>query len=98
MTKALVLSGGGVAGIAWEIALAAGRPAGGLDVREADFITGTSAGSFVGAQLALGGDPGELARRQREAARASRSQSPAGAAGADSGEQWQRCWSSSRRC
>ena len=53
MTKALVLSGGGAVGIAWEIGVAAGLARGGVDLREADFITGTSAGSAVGARLAL---------------------------------------------
>src|SRR6185437_13591516 len=53
VTKALVLSGGGSVGIAWEIGVTAGLARAGVDVRDADFITGTSAGSAVGAQLAL---------------------------------------------
>jgi NTE family protein len=65
MTKALVLSGGGSVGIAWEIGVTAGLARGGLDVRDADFIVGTSAGSAVGAQLALGRDLEELVSRQR---------------------------------
>jgi NTE family protein len=68
MTKALVLSGGGSVGIAWEI-VAAGLARGGIDVRDADFITGTSAGSAVGAQLALRRDLEELVGRQREIGR-----------------------------
>jgi NTE family protein len=66
MTKALVLSGGGSVGIAWEIGVTAGLARGGLDVRDADFIVGTSAGSAVGAQLALGRDLEELVSRQRQ--------------------------------
>jgi NTE family protein len=69
MTKALVLSGGGSVGIAWEIGVAAGLARGGVDVRGADFITGTSAGSAVGAQLALGRDLDELVSRQRDMGR-----------------------------
>jgi NTE family protein len=53
-TRALVLGGGGPVGIAWESGLIAGLEAEGLDLREADLIVGTSAGSMVGAQLALG--------------------------------------------
>jgi NTE family protein len=65
MTNALVLSGGGAVGIAWEIGVAAGLARGGVDIRDADFIVGTSAGSAVGAQLALGRDFEELVTRQR---------------------------------
>src|SRR5690348_10567406 len=65
VTKALVLSGGGSVGIAWEIGVAAGLARAGVDVRDADFITGTSAGSAVGAQLALHRDLDELVSRQR---------------------------------
>lgn len=52
--KALVLGGGGVAGIAWETGLVAGLAEGGIDVADADLIVGTSAGSVIGAQLAAG--------------------------------------------
>lgn len=50
-------------GIAWEAGLVAGLKAEGIDLGEADFIVGTSAGSVVGGQLALGIDPVESARR-----------------------------------
>jgi NTE family protein len=60
--RALVLSGGGPTGIAWEVGLAAGLAAGGVDVRRADFILGTSAGSVVGGQLAQDIDPQPLAQ------------------------------------
>jgi NTE family protein len=52
--RALVLGGGGPVGIAWEAGLAAGLAAEGVNLGEADRIIGTSAGSFVGAQLASG--------------------------------------------
>jgi NTE family protein len=54
MTRALVLSGGGSVGIAWESGLIAGFAQGGVDLGQADFILGTSAGSVVGARLASG--------------------------------------------
>lgn len=60
MTRALVLGGGGPVGIAWESGLVAGLAEGGVDVSQADFIMGTSAGSVVGAQLALGKAPAAL--------------------------------------
>jgi NTE family protein len=69
MTKALVLSGGGSVGIAWEIGVAAGLASCGVDLRTADFIVGTSAGSAVGAQLALGRDLDHLAGRYHNAGR-----------------------------
>jgi NTE family protein len=56
MTRALVLGGGGPVGIAWESGLVAGLAQGGVDLGQADFTLGTSAGSFVGARLALGAE------------------------------------------
>jgi NTE family protein len=61
MTRALVLGGGGPVGIAWESGLIAGLAQAGADLGQADFTLGTSAGSFVGARLALGADPRTLA-------------------------------------
>jgi NTE family protein len=61
MTRALVLGGGGPVGIAWESGLVAGLARAGVDLGQADFTMGTSAGSFVGARLALGADPKTLA-------------------------------------
>ena len=61
MTRALVLGGGGPVGIAWESGLVAGLAQGGVDLGQADFTMGTSAGSFVGARLALGADARTLA-------------------------------------
>jgi NTE family protein len=57
MSKALVLGGGGPVGIAWECGLISGLAQAGVDLAEADHIIGTSAGSFVGALLALGHAP-----------------------------------------
>jgi NTE family protein len=55
-TRALVLGGGGVAGVAWELGILMGLYDTGVDVRGADVIIGTSAGSVVGAQIASGTD------------------------------------------
>jgi NTE family protein len=56
MTRALVLGGGGPVGVGWECGLADGLAEAGIKLGEADFIVGTSAGSIVGARLALGMD------------------------------------------
>ncbi|WP_188191839.1 patatin-like phospholipase family protein [Nonomuraea sp. SYSU D8015] len=58
--RAVVLGGGGVLGIAWEIGVLAGLAARGVDLREADLVVGTSAGALVGAQLAAGLDLEQL--------------------------------------
>ncbi|WNM26468.1 patatin-like phospholipase family protein [Demequina capsici] len=50
-TRALVLGGGGSLGNAWEIGVVAGLYAGGVDVRAADLIVGTSAGATAAAQI-----------------------------------------------
>ena len=68
--RALVLGGGGSVGIAWETGLAAGLADEGIDLRLADKIVGTSAGSFVGAELASGRSPDEMRARLTEGARA----------------------------
>ena len=54
--RALVLGGGGVAGVAWELGILMGLYDTGVDVRGADIIIGTSAGSVVGAQITSGTD------------------------------------------
>ncbi|MDI9884965.1 patatin-like phospholipase family protein [Streptomyces sp. HNM0645] len=51
---ALVLGGGGLAGIGWEIGVLHGLAEAGADVRAADLVVGTSAGSVVGVQLSSG--------------------------------------------
>jgi NTE family protein len=61
MTRALVLGGGGPVGIAWETGLIAGLAEGGVDLATADYTLGTSAGSFVGSQLAMGRKIGDMA-------------------------------------
>ena len=67
-SRAVVLGGGGPVGVAWESGLAAGLEEEGVDVSAADLFVGTSAGSVVGAQLALGRAPKELYTRQLEPA------------------------------
>jgi NTE family protein len=59
-SRALVLGGGGPVGIAWESGLIAGLAESGIDLSGADFIVGTSAGSVVGAQIAMGRTPAAL--------------------------------------
>lgn len=61
MSRALVLGGGGPVGIAWESGLIAGLAQAGVDLGKADFTVGTSAGSFVGARLAMGAEAAKLA-------------------------------------
>jgi NTE family protein len=61
MTRALVLAGGGVTGIAWETGVLLGL---GLDPADLDLVVGTSAGSAVGAQLLSGTGLEELYARQ----------------------------------
>ncbi|MEU8911880.1 patatin-like phospholipase family protein [Streptomyces nigrescens] len=48
---ALVLGGGGLTGIGWEIGMLAGLAEAGIDLTDADVVIGTSAGSIVGAHL-----------------------------------------------
>lgn len=59
-SRALVLGGGGVAGIAWETGLLFGLAEAGVDVLDADVIVGTSAGSAVAAQVTSGVPLAEL--------------------------------------
>ncbi|MDX3072716.1 patatin-like phospholipase family protein [Streptomyces sp. NPDC088354] len=68
MTEALVLGGGGVAGIAWLTGLLTGLADAGRDVTGADVLVGTSAGSTVAAQLGSGLPLEELYARQTEPA------------------------------
>ncbi|MBL4931610.1 patatin-like phospholipase family protein [Clostridium paridis] len=55
-TRAVVLGGGGVTGMAWEIGIITALLEKDIDLSEADVIIGTSAGSFVGSSLASGYD------------------------------------------
>ena len=60
--RALVLGGGGVTGVAWEIGMLTGLAEAGADLTDADLVIGTSAGSVVGAMVAGGLDlPGMFA-------------------------------------
>jgi NTE family protein len=69
MRFGLVLGGGGVVGIAWEIGVLAGlERAGAHDPATVDVIVGTSAGSVVGSRLALGHDLEALVEDQRKPA------------------------------
>lgn len=53
-STALVLGGGGITGIAWELGILMGLARAGLDLTDADVVVGTSAGSVVGAQITSG--------------------------------------------
>ncbi len=60
----LVLGGGGITGIAWELGVLTGMAQAGVDLLGADVIVGTSAGSVVGAQITSSMAIGELYERQ----------------------------------
>ena len=62
--RALVLGGGGVTGIAWEIGVIAGLADQGIDLAAADVVIGTSAGSVVGADITSGQQPEALYQAQ----------------------------------
>ena len=63
---ALVLGGGGITGIAWEVGVLTGLAEAGVDLTGADLVVGTSAGSVVGTQLTCGADLGAMYERQLE--------------------------------
>lgn len=77
MGYALVLGGGGIAGIAWETGLLHGLREHGIDLTRADLIVGTSAGSAVGAQIATGCDLAALYARQIQPLDTEQAQRPA---------------------
>lgn len=64
--RALVLGGGGITGIAWELGMLAGLARAGVHLRGADLVVGTSAGSVVGAQITSGAELDELYAGQLE--------------------------------
>ena len=67
MTRtALVLGGGGITGIAWELGILKGLADAGVDVTAADLVVGTSAGSVVGAQVTTGQSLDDLYAGQLE--------------------------------
>jgi NTE family protein len=63
---ALVLGGGGITGIAWEIGVLTGLAEAGVDLTTADLVVGTSAGSVVGAQVTSGAELEAMFARQLE--------------------------------
>jgi NTE family protein len=73
---AVLLAAGAERVIAWETGVLAGLLDGGVDVRQASVIGGTSAGSLVAARLALGVDP--RAEADRLAAHAAGPTAPVG--------------------
>jgi NTE family protein len=78
MKVGLMLGGGGVVGIAWELGVMAGlEERAGFDPLAMDVIVGTSAGSVAGAQVALGKPLSELVAHQQRPPRR-----PTGAASA----------------
>ena len=74
--RALVLGGGGVAGIAWTTGLLFGLSEHGVDLRTADLVVGTSAGSAVAAQLSSTLSLKELFDRQVDPAQQTRELAP----------------------
>jgi NTE family protein len=66
--RAFVLAGGGATGIAWEAGIIIGLRDGGVDVRDADTMIGTSAGSMVAAHLRVGTDEGNAFARIQQGA------------------------------
>ena len=67
-STALVLGGGGVTGIAWELGILKGLADEGVDLSTADLVVGTSAGSVVGAQVTGGQSLDDLYAGQLEPA------------------------------
>lgn len=69
MSRAVVLAGGGVSGIAWLLGVVTSLREAGVDLDAADTIIGTSAGSVVATQLATDTiDIAALAQQQDESA------------------------------
>ncbi|MEK8073886.1 patatin-like phospholipase family protein [Rhodococcoides navarretei] len=67
--RALVLGGGGVAGIAWQTGVLLGLAESGADVTDAEMLLGTSAGSSVAAQISSGLPLAEFFERQADEAK-----------------------------
>jgi NTE family protein len=65
-SQAVVLGGGGVTGMAWEVGVIAGLAEAGVDLTTTDAVFGTSAGSFVGSALASRADWRSLYARYAE--------------------------------
>ncbi|MDL4816192.1 patatin-like phospholipase family protein [Actinomadura opuntiae] len=86
--RALVLGGGGVAGIAWLNGVLAGLAEEGADVTGADLLVGTSAGSAVAAQVGSGRPLKELYARQADPALQNRELVPTGVSVSTVMETW----------
>jgi NTE family protein len=65
-SRALVLGGGGITGIAWELGMLTGLAELGVDLGQADLVIGTSAGAVVGVQLLAGLDLEQRYAAQRK--------------------------------
>lgn len=78
--RALVLGGGGLAGIAWEVGVLVGLAEAGVDVAAAERVLGTSAGSVVGTLLATGVDLAAVHEDHRAADRGGSSELSSSAA------------------
>ena len=59
-SRAVVIGGGGLTGVAWLTGMLARFEAAGIPFADADLVVGTSAGSVVGTQLAAGRDFADL--------------------------------------
>lgn len=59
-TRALVLAGGGVSGVAWELGILTALARAEIDFSQIALVVGTSAGSVVGAQLTSGANLEEI--------------------------------------
>ncbi|MGW1710594.1 patatin-like phospholipase family protein [Streptomyces sp. NPDC002206] len=68
MSTALVLGGGGVTGIAWQLGVLQALQEAGVDLVTADLVVGTSAGSVVAVQATSGVSPDRLVADQLKAA------------------------------
>lgn len=90
MGSALVLGGGGVAGISWTTGVLAGLAEAGVDVTGADLLLGTSAGSAVAAQIGSGRPLEELYARQADPALQNAEIRPAGQSMTELMETWTR--------
>src|SRR3954468_4812936 len=63
-SRALVLGGGSVAGIAWETGVLAGLADSGVDVLDAELVVGTSGDAAGAAQVTASASASELLARQ----------------------------------
>lgn len=63
-SRALVLGGGGVTGVAWQVGVLAGLAAAGVLLDGADLVIGTSTGAIVAAQLTADAPVAELYQSQ----------------------------------